>query len=45
MKSVLIHGKTGEILFDSNGHRTNLKYDIIYTMPGDKTTDTKSIVV
>ena len=45
MKSVLIHGKTGEIQFDSKGHRTNLKYDIMYRMPGDKPTDTKSIMV
>ena len=45
MKSVQIDGKTGEIQFDANGHRANLKYDIIYRTPGDKTTDTKSIVV
>ena len=45
MKSVLIDGKTGEIQFDSKGHRTNLKYDVIYRTPRDKTTDSKSLVV
>ena len=45
MKSVLIDGKTGEIQFDANGHRTNLKYDIIYRTPRDEAGDTKSIVV
>ena len=45
MKSVLINGHTGEVQFDSNGYRTNLKYDIIYRAAEDETTDTKPIVV